>query len=393
MPDPLALVELGGVILGLAVLARVSGRLSFSPVPLCLLGGLAFGEGGILPLAASETFAESGADIGLVLLLFMMGLEYSAEELRSSLRLAAPAGVLDAALNSSTGLASGLLLGWDPLSAAFLGGVTYISSSGVASKLIHDLGWIGNRETPVVLSVLVVEDLAMALFLPIVSVLATGGGAVSTLVRLAVALAVVAFVLLMALRHGEIISRTVFSRPDEALLLSILGMALLIAGLAERARVSAAVGAFFAGIALSGPAASRARTLLGPLRDLFATVFFLFFGLRADPASIPPVLGSALALAAVSGGTKLVTGWWAARRAGVGTRGRWRTGALLIPRAEFSIAIAGLGLATGLERELGPISTAYVLALAVAGPIVTKVVQSFGPPAPPPAVEEAPSTG
>jgi CPA2 family monovalent cation:H+ antiporter-2 len=150
---------------------------------------------------------------------------------------------------------------------------------------------------------------------------------------------------------------------------------------AQRLQVSAAVGAFLVGIALSGPAATQAHRLIGPLRDLFAALFFLFFGLQIDPATLPPVLVPALGLAALTVLTKSLTGWWAARRAGVDRAGRWRAGAELVARGEFSIVIAGLG--AGLEPELGPLAAAYVLLLAVAGPILARAVTACFPPTPP----------
>jgi len=169
------LLELGGVILGLGILGRVAGRLGLSPIPLYLLAGLAFGKGGLLPLVTATEFIQTGAELGVILLLLLLGIEYSAEELTASLRRSAGAGLVDLALNFTPGLAAGLLLGWPPLAAVVLGGVTYVSSSGIAAKLLGDLGRLGNRETPIVLSILVVEDLAMAAYLPILAGLLAAG--------------------------------------------------------------------------------------------------------------------------------------------------------------------------------------------------------------------------
>lgn len=127
------------------------------------------------------------------------------------------------------------------------------------------------------------------------------------------------------------------------------------------------------GIALSGPAAHGARALLAPLRDFLAAIFFAFFGLSVDPGLIPGVLGPAMVLAVVTAATKFATGWWSARRAGIGPRGRARSGATLIARGEFSIVIAGIAVASGLETEVGALSIAYVLVLAVAGPVAARV--------------------
>jgi monovalent cation:H+ antiporter-2, CPA2 family len=367
------LLELGGVILGLGILGRLAGRFGLSAIPLYLLAGLAFGEGGLLPLVtAQQEFIEVGAEVGVILLLLLLGLEYSASELVASLRSAAPAGLVDLGLNFTPGLVAGLLLDWSALAAVVLGGVTYVTSSGIVAKVLGDLNRLGNRETPMILSILVIEDLAMAAYLPLLTGLLVGGGLLASVLPVGVALATVALVLLVAIRYGETLSRLVFSPSDEVLLLVILGLALVVAGVAQQLQVSAAVGAFLVGIALSGEAAEAAHDLLTPLRDLFAAVFFVFFGLQTDPRSIPPVAVAAIALAVVTTATKIATGWWAAWRAGVGPRGRWRAGTSLVARGEFSIVIAGLAVAAGREPTLGPLATAYVLILAVLGPVLAR---------------------
>jgi CPA2 family monovalent cation:H+ antiporter-2 len=367
------LIELGAVIIALAILARLASRLAIPAIPLYLLAGLAFGEGGLVPLVTTAEFIEIGAEVGLILLLLSLGLEYSARELISTLKAQASAGLVDAGLNFSPGFLAGLVLGWGILPAAVLGGVTYVSSSGVVAKLLHDLGRVGNRETPIVLSILVIEDLAMAVYLPMLAALLIGGTTLSGLGTAAAAVAGVVAFLAIALRVEVGVSRLIFSRSDEALLLTILGFAVLVAGVAELVQVSAAVGALLVGIALSGPAAQGARALLAPLRDFLAAIFFAFFGLSIDPSQIPRVLGPALVLAVLTAATKFATGWWSARRVGIGPRGRARAGAALIPRGEFSIVIAGIAVASGLSPDVGALSIAYVLVLAVAGSVAARL--------------------
>jgi len=373
VPEGLFLLELGAIVVGLAVFARLAASIGLSPIPLYLLAGLAFGQGGLVPVVTAEEFIEVGAEIGVILLLLMLGLEYSAHELTDGLRTGWRSGALDLALNFLPGFAAGLVLGWGVVAALLLGGVTYISSSGIVAKLITDFGWIGNRETPSVLSLLVQEDLVMAAFLPVVAVLLAGTAPLSATISVVIAIGAVTGVIALALRWGEAMSRAVFSRSDEAMLLSIFGITLLVAGAAAQLAVSAAVGAFLVGLALSGEAADRARVLLSPLRDLFGAVFFVFFGLQIDPGSIPPVLWQALGLGVVGIATKSAAGWVTARRAGVGARGRLRAGALLVARGEFSIAIAALGVSAGVEPTLGPLTAAYVLTLAVLGPLLARL--------------------
>lgn len=370
------LLELGAVVVGLAVLARLAGRIGLPAVPLYLLAGLAFGEGGVLPLVTTEPFVETSAQLGLILLLFLLGLEYSAAELTATLRSSFRAGLLDLALNALPGLVAGYLLGRDLLTAMALGGITYVTSSGIAAKLLQDLGRLGNRETPLVLSLLVVEDLAMAVYLPVLGALLAGGGSLLGLAWAPVAVLAVVGILALAL-HVEVgLSRAVFSRSDEALLLTLLGFALVVAGVAELTRASAAVGALLAGIVLSGPAAQGARALLAPLRDLFAALFFASIGLGIDPAAVASAIGPTLALAAVGAATKLATGWVAGSWAGLGPRARLRAGAALVARGEFSIAIASL--AAPASDRLVPVAVGYVLALAVLGSLAARFADPVG---------------
>jgi CPA2 family monovalent cation:H+ antiporter-2 len=385
------LIELGAIILSLGLLGRIAGRYGFSPIPLYLLAGLAFGHGGLLPLDASEEFVSIGAEIGVILLLLMLGLEYTASDLVTNLKTQFPAGAVDFVLNAVPGAVAALLLGWGPVAAVVLAGVTWISSSGVIAKVLSDLGRVGNRETPVVLSVLVLEDLSMAVYLPILTALLAGAGLLTGSITLVIALGAAATVLVLALRYGRLISQFVSSDDPEKLLLVVFGLTLLVAGIAQQLQVSAAVGAFLVGIALSGEVADGAHTLLSPLRDLFAGVFFVFFGLSTDPASIPPVLIPALLLAVVTVITKIATGYWAARRAGIGERGRWRAGGTLVARGEFSIVIAGIAVTAGLQPDLGPLATAYVLILVIVGPLTARYVEPVArrlrrtrPPAPTP---------
>jgi CPA2 family monovalent cation:H+ antiporter-2 len=372
----LELIELGAVFFVLGLLGRLAGRIGLSPIPLYLLGGLAFGSGGLIPLGGIEDFTSLASEVGVILLLLLLGLEYSAAELVTGLRRSWLAGLLDIVLNAAPGVAVALLLGWGPVGALVLAGVTYISSSGIVAKVLSDLGRIGNRETPVVLSILVFEDLVMAVYLPILTAVLVGVSLLGGLSAVGVSVGVLAVVLLIALRYGRYVSMIVDSPDREVFLLKVLGLALLVAGFASAMQVSAAVGAFLLGIAISGSTAENATKLLEPLRDLFAAVFFVVFGLNTDPASIPPVLGWAIVLAVATSATKIATGWWAARRQGIRRLGRARAGAALVARGEFSIVIAGLAVSfAAVPAELAALATAYVLLMAVIGPIAARVVE------------------
>jgi len=366
-------VELGAAVLGLALLARIASRWGFSAIPLYLVAGLAFGNGGLAPLKVTAEFIHIGAEIGVLLLLFMLGLEYTGEELQHHLRRGIGPGVVDLILNFPPGLIAGILLGWKPLAAVLLGGVTYISSSGVAAKVLSELRRLNNQETPAVLSILVLEDLVMAVYLPLMAVLLAGGDTRRIVVSESAAVAAVFFVLFVAVRYGQKLSRFAAHESDEIILLSVLGTVLLVGGVAQQLQISAAIGAFLVGIAVSGPMREQSHRLMAPLRDFFAAIFFFFFGLQINPASLVSVLGMAIGLGILTAATKLAGGYWAARRLGVDGRGGLRAGAALVARGEFSIVIAGLG--AGLEVQLEPLSAAYVLLLAVVGPILARSIK------------------
>ena len=288
----MAMIQFGAVFFGLGLLGRVARRAGISPIPLYLIGGLAFGQGGLVPLHGIEEFTHLASEIGVVLLLLLLGLEYSASELTNGLKKSWMAGVLDLVLNAAPGAIAAYLLGWGTVGALAMAGVTYISSSGIVAKVLGDLGRLGNRETPVVLSVLVFEDLAMAVYLPVLTAVLAGVSFLGGLTSVGISLFAITVVLVVALKYGRFISAIVDSPDHEVFLLKLLGSALLVAGIASQLQVSAAVGAFLLGIAISGSTAENATRLLEPLRDLFAAMFFVVFGLNTDPRSIPPFWGS-----------------------------------------------------------------------------------------------------
>jgi K+:H+ antiporter subunit KhtU len=364
------LFELGVILTALTILGSLARRFALSPIPLYLLTGLGLGNGGIAPVPAAGQFVSTGASIGVVLLLLTLGLDFSIAEFASSMRRHLPSAGVDLALNATPGAVAGWLLGLDAVGILAMAGITYISSSGVIARLLSDLRRLGNRETPAVLSVLVLEDFAMAAYLPLLAVLAAGGGWWEALLWTTVALAALGGAFVASYRWGHHVGRLVAHPDDEQLLLRILGLTLIVAALAEHLHASAAVGAFLVGLTLTGQTADRARSVLGPLRDLFAAIFFLAIGFSVNPADLLPMLPFALALAAVTAVTKVLTGAYAARRDGVARPGQIRAGTALIARGEFSLVI--IGLAGSTVAAIGPVATPYVFVLAIVGPLLTR---------------------
>ena len=216
----------------------------------------------------------------------------------------------------------------------------------------------------------------MAFYLPILSAVVIGASLLQGAITVAIAVGSVSVVLYLAVRHGKKLSRIFHSEQPETLLMGVLGLTMLVAGLASEVQVSAAVGAFLVGIALSGQVAHNAEKLLAPLRDLFAAIFFVFFGLTTNPADIPEVFFPALILAVVTMSTKVLTGYLAAKRAGIGRPGRWRTGLALMPRGEFTVIIAGLAVSAGVQPLIAPLAATYMLITVISGPVLARITDT-----------------
>ncbi|MFZ9283208.1 MAG: cation:proton antiporter [Candidatus Nanopelagicales bacterium] len=373
--DALLLSEMGGILLLLGILAFIATRNRLSVVPLFILMGLAFGEGGLIPVGLSEDFLLIGAQIGAILLLLLLGLEYSAREIGESLKLGWRIGVYDIILNALPGAIVALVLGWGLAGAITLGGITYVSSSGIAAQLIRESGFRRSETARRVVGVLVFEDLALAPYLPIASAVVSAAGVLVGAISVSVALVVIGLVLLISIKRERFLSTFLNTQNSTGLLLTVFGAALLFAGLAELAGISGAIAAFLVGLLLSGDVAEAARIRLSPLRDFFSALFFLFFGLITDPADILRVWPIALLLAVLG-----VLGKFALARIMAkdmsDPMGWLRIGAFLTPRGEFSIVIAGLALTASFATDLQPIVLTYVLITALSGSLLLKTFRS-----------------
>lgn len=364
------LLELGLILTVLTIVGSIARRFALSPIPLYLLAGLALGDGGVAQVPAAREFVSTGASIGVVLLLLTLGLEFSITEFATSMRRHLPSAFVDLVLNAAPGAIAGWLLGLSPIGILAMAGITFISSSGIVARLLNDLRRLGNRESPAVLSVLVLEDFAMAAYLPMLAVLVAGGAWWEALLWMGVAVITLVAAFGASYRWGHHVGRLISHPDDEQLLLRILGLTLIVAALAEQLHASAAVGAFLVGLTLTGPTADRARNVLIPLRDLFGAVFFVAIGLTVVPADLIPMLPAAIALAVVTALTKVFTGAYAARRDRVARPGQLRAGTALIARGEFSLVI--IGLAGTTVESIGAIATPYVFVLASLGPLLTR---------------------
>lgn len=371
----LTLIEIGAMLLTLGVTAFIAHRIKLSVVPFYLLIGLFLGQGGFFPLELSEDFLNTGAQLGAIALLLMLGLEYSGKELMGAFLERRSVGPIDILANFVPGAIIGLLLGWGLLGALVLGGITFVSSSGIAAQLIKDTGWRQSELAKRVTSVLVFEDIMLAPYLPLLTAVVLNLGVLAGVVSISIALTITGLVLLIATREQNALARVMKVNSQGGLLLTVFGSALLAAGIAESVGFSSAVAAFLVGLLLTGEVASAARIRLSPLRDLFAAIFFVFFGLAIDPSEVWAALPLGILLAVLGAAGKLATGWATTR--GMNDQLAWlRAAAFLTPRGEFSLVIAGIASAAWFADNLAAITLSYVLVTTLFSSVALKLLSS-----------------
>jgi CPA2 family monovalent cation:H+ antiporter-2 len=363
---------MGGAFLSAALLARLGSRIGLPTIPLFMLAGILLGPhtpGGAVVEHPSEF--DRLSSLGLVLLLFYLGLKFHMDDLRSGGRRLWAVGSFYLALNVGAGLGFGLALGWGIREAFVLAGVLGISSSAIVTKVLIDLGRTELPETRLILGVIVIEDIFLALYLAILQpVIGRTEGLDEIAVQVATAFG---FLLLLAViaRFGtRVVSRLFAIDDDELLIISFLGTVVLLAGISEVVGANV-IGAFMAGLILAGTSsADRIRTLLLPLRDAFGAIFFFVVGLVIDPKELISVAGYVAAAVVLTIVMNAAAGMLAARVYGFGPRRAAELATTLLPRGEFALILGALAATAGLDAPLNPFIFGYVLVLAVLGPIL-----------------------
>jgi CPA2 family monovalent cation:H+ antiporter-2 len=374
-----SLLELGELFIAVAVAGALGARLGLSVIPLYVVGGMlaspfVAGRLGLPYVLPSETLTLL-AELGIVLLLFFLGLEFSLDRLLAAKTNITRVGLIDITINLPAGIVIGLALGWSLVEALLLGGIVYISSSAIITKSLIDLGWIANAESEPILGTLVFEDLVIAVYLALVTSLVLGGDGTGSLVQsLAVAFGFLGALLVVVQYGTQFFTRVLDVDNPEPFVLRTLGVLVPIAGFALSIGVSEAVAAFFVGMGFSTTEhRERIERRLVGIRDVFAAVFFFWIGVNTDPrlvfaAAVPLVIA-----VVVTTPTKLVSGYYGGRVYDLTPKRSLRVGVGMVSRGEFSLVIAALaagGTGTVMTELIPAFAVGYVLVMSTLGTVL-----------------------
>jgi len=380
-----ALLEVGVMFAVVAFAGATASRAGQSVIPFYIVAGILVGPfvlgrsgdvfGVELPHIAAGEFVEVGAELGIVFLLFFLGLEFSLDRLLENKDRIGKAGTVDL-LNLVVGFLVGYVFFGEVMPAVLVGGIVYISSSAIITKSLIDLGWIANDESEPMLGILVYEDLFIAVYLAVVSAVLLGTGGFSEAVRdVGVAVGFMLVLLVAVYRGTAFFQRLLDVRSNEATVLRAVGVTVLVAGAALALGVSEAVAAFFVGMAFSSTEhVDSIENLLSPVRDVFAAVFFFWIGLETDPTLVVPVAGLLVVAVVVTTPTKFGTGFVGARFYDLGAKRSTRVGLGMVTRGEFSLVIAAVAASTegtfgtpAVTETVPAFAVAYVLVMSVLG--------------------------
>ena len=376
----------GIVFVGLAIVGSIAWRSRLSVIPAYLLLGILIGPygptvGGVsLSIVQPGEFIDLFAELGIVFLLFFIGVEFSIATLVANSQRLLRAGGVDFVVNVAIGLLIGLAFGFTLFESLFIAGIVYPSSSAVITKTLVDLGWIADPESETIMGVLIFEDVVMAVYLAILAGIALGGSTATLLRNFGEAAILLIALALLATVGRDFLARLLETRSDELFLLRIVGVTVFIGGAALSVGVSEAVAAFFVGAAVSETRhKDRIERVLSPARDLFAAVFFFAIGLGTNPGSVL----NAGALLAVGVGLsivgKAVSGYLGGRSYQLDRRRSTRVALAMITRGEFSLIVAALAAtASGrLAGEIPAFAVGYVLIMSILGTLLMRFSGPF----------------
>ncbi|MCI4136020.1 K(+)/H(+) antiporter subunit KhtU [Bacillus vallismortis] len=373
--------EVGTALVLVAIASVIANKIKFSIIPFLIVLGMLLGphapKAGIIDLTfieSSEIIAFFGR-MGVLFLLFYLGLEFSVGKLVKSGKSIAVGGTIYILINFSLGLLYGFITGFSFLEVLVLAGVITISSSAIVAKVLVDLKRTANPETELILGIIMFEDIFLAVYLSVVSGLVLGDATSvgSALLSILIAFGYMLLFFIAARKLPPLLNKLLDIRSNEVFIIVIFAALFFIAGFSETIHVAEAIGALLLGLVFSETEHSdRIEHLVVPFRDFFGAMFFFSFGLSIDPFSLGDAVWLALGAVILTILGNFIAGMVAGRRAGLSHKASSNIGLTIVSRGEFSIIVANLGIAGGLSGTLKPFAALYVLILAILGPLLTK---------------------
>ncbi|KRC49303.1 potassium transporter [Leifsonia sp. Root227] len=375
------LIILGVLLLVAYVLGRLGKLVGLPAIPIYMIVGLlASPHTGWFPLNLESNYIELIAIFGLILLLFNLGLEFDQDEFFGNFGKLIISGGSYIVVNMGVGLIFGFMVGWGTREALIIAGMTATSSSAIVTKLLIELKRLANTETPMILGVTVVEDIFIAIYLAIVSVVLSGETDFWPIVaKLGIAFTFLVVMFTIARWGGRYVSKLFHTKDDELFTILFFGFAVLFAGIGEVLGVTDAIGAFLIGLVLGATKyRNKIEHIAIPLRDVFAAFFFLNFGLALNAAQFPSVVVPVLLAVLLTIVLNILAGQFVAWINGMGAQAGINTTVILQNRGEFALILATLSLSAGLDERIQPFAGLYVLIMAVIGPILAANSEKIG---------------
>ncbi|MEK5325681.1 cation:proton antiporter [Aeribacillus sp. FSL M8-0254] len=373
--------EVGTALVLVAIAAIIANKLKFSIIPFLIVLGMLVGPHaptiGIIDLTfiESKEIIQFLGRIGVLFLLFYLGLEFSVGKLMKSGRNIVVGGSLYVAINFVLGLLYGLIVGMPWMETLIIAGLVSVSSSAIVAKVLVDLKRTANPETELILGIILFDDIFLALFLTTMSGVLLSGST-SVLGIITSVLISVGYMLLfffIARKGSPLLNKWLNIKSDEIFIIVIFAALFFVAGFSETLHVAEAIGALLLGLVFSETDyRDRIEHLVVPFRDFFGAIFFFSFGLSIDPSTLAGVIWLALGAAALTIAGNFVAGMISGRKAGLSHKASTNIGLTIMARGEFSIIVANLGITAGLSPILTPFTALYVLILAIIGPLLAK---------------------
>ncbi|MBI3953779.1 MAG: cation:proton antiporter [Chloroflexi bacterium] len=379
--EPLGILIDLALALGAALVGGMLARLLRQPVVVgYILGGIAVGP--VLGLVRDVAEVRTLASIGVVFLLFGLGVQFSFKELRRIGRVALLGGVLEIGLTIAAGTLISRTLGFPFLEAIFFGSMVAMTSTAVVLKVLMERGELETLHGRVLIGFMIAEDLSVVAILIVLSALGRPEGHLATTLTLAglKALAVLGAAFLLGTKLVPwLVKRVALAQSRELFLLLLIMLATSTAYVTQLMGLSLALGAFLAGIIISeSDFAQQALADIAPLRDTFAALFFATLGMLFVPAAFAADWLLLLKLLGLALAAKIVIGALVSYLFGYGGRTALLVGLGLIPVGEFSFVIAQAGLADGLISErLASLMLGSVLLSVLLAPSALTAGQAF----------------